>query len=52
MKRVVILGSVLALAFAGCGLITSPPIDNPFQLAGKTTTLPWDQLVRPVVQPM
>jgi hypothetical protein len=28
----------LALVFAGCGLITSPPIDNPFQLAGKTTT--------------
>ncbi|WP_299429533.1 hypothetical protein [uncultured Meiothermus sp.] len=38
MKRVALLGSVLALAFAGCGLITTPPIANPFQLAGKTTT--------------
>lgn len=38
MKRVVLLGSVLALAFTGCGLISSPPIDNLFQLADKTTT--------------
>lgn len=39
MKRVALLGSVLALAFAGCGLISSPPIDNPFQLNGKQTTI-------------
>lgn len=39
MKRVALLSSILALAFAGCGLISSPPIDNPFQLAGKSTTL-------------
>lgn len=38
MKRFALLGSVLALVVAGCGLISSPPIDNPFQLAGKTTT--------------
>jgi len=39
MKRVALLGSVLALAFVGCGLISSPPIDNPFQLNGKQTTI-------------
>ncbi|GIW33309.1 hypothetical protein [Meiothermus sp.] len=38
MKRLALLGSVLALAFAGCGLISSPPIDNPFQLGGKSIT--------------
>jgi len=38
MKRLALLGSVLALAFVGCGLISSPPIDNPFQLNGKQTT--------------
>lgn len=39
MKRVALIGSVVALAFAGCGLISSPPIDNPFQLNGKQTTI-------------
>ncbi len=38
MKRLALLGSVMALVIAGCGLISSPPIDNPFQLGGKTTT--------------
>lgn len=38
MKRLALLGSVLALVFVGCGLISSPPIDNPFQLGGKSTT--------------
>ncbi len=38
MKRLALLGSVMALLVAGCGLISSPPIDNPFQLGGKTTT--------------
>ncbi|MCS7067883.1 MAG: hypothetical protein NZN28_04520 [Meiothermus sp.] len=37
MKRLALLGSVLALAFVGCGLISSPPIDNPFGLAGQQT---------------
>ncbi|GIW24591.1 hypothetical protein [Meiothermus sp.] len=37
MKRLSLLGGVLALAFAGCGLISSPPIDNPFGLAGQQT---------------
>lgn len=39
MKRVALLGSVMALAFAGCGLISTPPINNPFQLEGKQTTI-------------
>jgi len=42
MKRVALIGSVAALALAGCGLsglISSPPIDNPFQLAGKQTAI-------------
>ncbi|GIW28594.1 MAG: hypothetical protein KatS3mg070_1957 [Meiothermus sp.] len=39
MKRVALLGSVLALAFAGCGLISSPPINNPFGLDGLQTTI-------------
>jgi len=39
MKRVALLGSVLALAFVGCGLISSPPIDNPFQLDGQQTPI-------------
>lgn len=39
MKRVASIGSVVALAFAGCGLISSPPIDNPFNLNGQQTTI-------------
>ncbi|MDT7920034.1 MAG: hypothetical protein RQ868_05520 [Meiothermus sp.] len=39
MKRVALLGSVLALAFMGCGLISSPPIDNPFGLQGRQSTI-------------
>ena len=32
MKRIASLSGVLALVFVGCGLISSPPIDNPFGL--------------------
>lgn len=39
MKHIGSLSSVLALAFAGCGLISTPPINNPFQLDGKQTTI-------------
>ncbi|MFN3392273.1 MAG: hypothetical protein ACK40N_10970 [Meiothermus ruber] len=39
MKRAGLLVGVLALAFAGCGLISSPPIDNPFGLQGQQTTI-------------
>ncbi len=39
MKRLTLLGSVLALAFVGCGLISSPPIDNPFGLQGEQSTI-------------
>jgi len=32
MKRIASLSGLLALVFVGCGLISSPPIDNPFGL--------------------
>jgi hypothetical protein len=38
MKRFVALGALTALVLAGCGLISSPPIDNPFNLNGKQTS--------------
>jgi hypothetical protein len=37
MKRVVILGSVLALVFAGCGLIPPIEVGDALQLGGKST---------------
>jgi hypothetical protein len=38
MKRFVALGALTALVLAGCGLISSPPIGNPFNLNGKQTS--------------
>jgi hypothetical protein len=37
MKRVVILGSVLTLVFAGCGLIQPIEVGDALQLGGKST---------------
>ncbi len=41
MKRLALLGSVsvMALVVAGCGMISSPPIDNPFGLAGQQSQI-------------
>lgn len=39
MKPMALLGSALALALAGCGLISSPPINNPFGLEGQQTSI-------------
>ena len=39
MKRIASLSGVLALVFVGCGLISSPPIDNPFGLRGEQSTI-------------
>ena len=39
MKRIASLSGVLALVFVGCGLISSPPIDNPFGLQGRQSTI-------------
>lgn len=39
MKRIALLGGVLALALAGCGLVSSPPITNPFGLEGQQTSI-------------
>ncbi|WP_165364014.1 hypothetical protein [Meiothermus sp. PNK-Is4] len=38
MERIAILGPLTALLLAGCGLISSPPINNPFGLEGKQST--------------
>jgi hypothetical protein len=39
MKRIASLSGLLALVFVGCGLISSPPIDNPFGLRGEQSTI-------------
>jgi hypothetical protein len=39
MKRFVLLGSLLSVALVGCGLVSLPPIANPFGLDGKTTVV-------------
>jgi membrane-associated protease RseP (regulator of RpoE activity) len=39
MKRIASLSGLLALVFVGCGLISSPPIDNPFGLQGRQSTI-------------
>jgi membrane-associated protease RseP (regulator of RpoE activity) len=39
MKRIASLSGLLALVFVGCGLISSPPIDNPFGLQGQQSTI-------------
>ena len=39
MKRMASLSGLLALVFVGCGLISSPPIDNPFGLQGQQSTI-------------
>jgi len=39
MKRITSLSGVLALVFVGCGLISSPPIDNPFGLQGQRSRI-------------
>lgn len=39
MKRLALAGSVAVFVLAGCGLISSPPIDNPFGLEGQQTTI-------------
>lgn len=39
MKRIASLSGLLALVFVGCGLISSPPIDNPFGLQGEQSTI-------------
>ncbi|WP_276959169.1 hypothetical protein [Allomeiothermus silvanus] len=38
MKNRMALSVMVAAALAGCGLISSPPIDNPFGLEGKQST--------------
>jgi len=39
MKRIALTSSVLALVVVGCGLVSSPPINNPFGLDGKQSTI-------------
>lgn len=39
MKRFALVGSVTIFTLAGCGLISSPPINNPFGLEGQQTTI-------------
>lgn len=39
MKRLALAGSLAVFVLAGCGLISSPPIDNPFGLEGQQTTI-------------
>ena len=39
MKRIASLSGLLALVFVGCGLISSPPIDNPFGLQGQQSRI-------------
>lgn len=39
MKNRMALSVMVAAALAGCGLISSPPIDNPFGLEGKQSTI-------------
>jgi hypothetical protein len=39
MKRIILLGSLLGTVLVGCGLISLPPIANPFGLQGKTTAI-------------
>jgi hypothetical protein len=39
MKRIALTSSILVLVVVGCGLVSSPPINNPFGLDGKQSTI-------------